>query len=247
MKYMGSKAKTADDIVSIMMQDMTPQTAFVDAFCGGCHVVGKVPGSFRRIANDKNNYLVAMWSMLVNSKLEFPRIITKSSYDFYRNIFNAGGFRSDKITSDDAMIGWIGFMASFNGRFFDGGYSGHAVRTKTGVRNYIAEQINNTTAQIDSLRGVEWIAGDYSDFIIPEHSLVYCDIPYKDTKQYSVSKNFDYGRFYDWCRAMKGEGHIVYVSEYTMPEDFTCVWEKPVKVTMNQLNTHNKVERLYKL
>lgn len=244
---MGSKAKIADEIVSIMMQDMTPQTAFVDAFCGGCHVVGKVPRVFKRIANDKNNYLVTMWSMLVNLKLEFPRIITKSNYDFYRNIFNKRGFGSNKITSDDAMIGWIGFMGSFNGRFFDGGYSGHAVHTKTGVRDYITEQINNTTAQIDSLRDVEWMTGDYSDLILPEHSLIYCDIPYKDTKQYSVSKKFDYRRFYDWCRAMKSKGHIVYVSEYVMPEDFTCVWEKTIKVTMNQLKTHQKVERLFKL
>lgn len=243
MKYMGSKRRIVNDILPIMMKDMNENTAFVDVFCGGCHVVEKVPGCYRRIANDKNNYLITMWSMLVNTGLEFPHTITKETYSHYRSIFNARGFGREKITSDDAMIGWIGFMGSFNGRFFDGGYSGHSV----GGRDYISEQIRNTTAQIENLKGVEWNVGDYSELNIPSNSLVYCDIPYKNTKQYSISKDFDYERFYDWCREIKGQGHIVYVSEYWMPDDFTCVWEKPIKTTMNQKKTLNAIEKLYTL
>jgi DNA adenine methylase len=41
------------------------------------------------------------------------------------------------------MIGWIGWMGSANGRFFDGGYSGKS-NTKIGtVRDYIKEAISN--------------------------------------------------------------------------------------------------------
>ena len=141
------------------------------------------------------------------------------------------------------MIGWIGFMGSFNGRFFDGGYSGHSV----GKRDYISEQIRNTKTQIENLKGVEWNVGDYSELNIPPKSLIYCDIPYKNTKQYSISKFFDYERFYSWCRDMKNQGHTIYVSEYWMPEDFTCVWHKSVKNTMNQTKTKQTIEKLYKL
>lgn len=247
MIYMGSKRRIVNDILPIMMRDMNDNTAFVDVFCGGCHIIEKVPSIYRRIANDKNNYLVTMWSMLVNGVIDFPKTITKESYSFYRNIFNKRGFGNSKITSDDAMIGWIGFMGSYNGRFFDGGYSGHSVKVNTGVRDYISEQINNTTAQIDNLKGVEWNVGDYSELNIPPNSLIYCDIPYKNTKQYAISKDFDYERFYSWCRDMKNQGHTVYVSEYWMPEDFSCVWEKSVKTAMNQTKTKDAVERLYKL
>lgn len=247
MKYMGSKRRIVNDILPIMIKDMNKNTAFVDAFCGGCHIIEKVPSQYRRIANDKNNYLVSMWSMLVNTRLEFPKIISKESYSFYRSIFNKRGFGSNKITSDDAMIGWIGFMGSYNGRFYDGGYSGHSVKGKTGVRDYISEQIQNTLAQFESLRGVEWSCCDYSELIIPANSLIYCDIPYKGTKQYAISKDFDYERFYNWCRDMKSKGHIVFVSEYWMPDDFICVWEKRVKTTMNQTKTINAIEKLFKL
>lgn len=247
MKYMGSKSRIVSEILPIMLKEMDKDTCFVDMFCGGCHVIERVPNNLRRIANDKNNYLISMWSFLVNTKLEFPETITKESYSFYRNIFNKRGFGNNKTTSDDAMIGWIGFMGSFNGRFFDGGYSGHHVKAGTGFRNYIAEQIRNTKSQIENLKGVEWNVGDYSELHIPPKSLIYCDIPYKNTKQYSISKDFDYERFYSWCRKMKNQGHTIYVSEYWMPEDFTCVWEKSVKNTMNQTKTKQTIERLYKL
>lgn len=243
MKYMGSKRRIVKDILPIMLRDLKQDMAFVDIFCGGCHVIEKVPNYYRRIANDKNNYLVTMWSMLVNGVIDFPRTITKEKYSFYRNIFNERGFGNDKITSDDAMIGWIGFMGSFNGRFYDGGYSGHSV----GTRDYISEQIRNTESQIDNLKGIEWNVGDYTELKIPDNSLIYCDIPYKNTKQYSISMNFDYKRFYDWCREMKSKGHVVYISEYWMPDDFTCVWQKEVKTTMNQTKTLNAIEKLYKL
>lgn len=240
---MGSKRRIVDDILPIMMGDMNTGTAFVDAFCGGCHVIEKVPKIYRRIANDKNNYLITMWSMLVNGVIEFPEVITKEKYSFYRTIFKNRGFGDNKITSDDAMIGWIGFMGSFNGRFYDGGYSGHCV----GKRNYIQEQIRNTKSQIANLQGVEWNVGDYSEISLPPKSLIYCDIPYKNTKQYLISKNFDYSRFYDWCRNMKSDGHVVYVSEYWMPDDFECVWQKSVKTTMNQKTTISSIEKLFKL
>lgn len=102
-------------------------------------------------------------------------------------------------------------MASYNGRFFDGGYSGHNVKIKNNgkTRDYISENINNTLEQVPLLKNIEWHYGDYSELNIPEHSLIYCDIPYKDTKQYSTSKNFDYNRFYDWCRLMSRKGHRV--------------------------------------
>lgn len=47
---------------------------------------------------------------------------------------------------------------------------------------------------------------------------------------------------------MTNKGHKVYVSEYNMPSDFKCVWEKEHKVQINKdSNNQVAVERLYTL
>lgn len=90
-------------------------------------------------------------------------------------------------------------MASFNGRFFDGGYSGHNVVGKNGkARDYIREQIENTMRDVPLLKGVEFYSGSYDELVIPDRSIVYCDIPYKATKsmmyqRISITKASIYG------------------------------------------------------
>ena len=125
MNYMGSKSKIAYDILPIMLSGMKEGDAFVDAFCGGCNVIDKVPPMIRRIANDKNKYLIAMFASLTRYEWEPPMHIDKETYDRCREYFNTHRFDDDEISPCDAELGWCGFMASRNGRFFDGGYSGH--------------------------------------------------------------------------------------------------------------------------
>jgi len=59
---------------------------------------------------------------------------------------------------------------------------------------------------------------------------------------------FDHEKFYTWCREKAAEGHQVFVSEYYMPDDFTCVWEKEVTMKLaKQSNTDTRVEKLFTL
>lgn len=245
MKYMGSKNRIAKDIIPILVDVMGKEkiTTFVDAFCGGCSIIENIPQKYNRIANDNNKYLIAMLSHLIEKKDIYPKYIDKELYSKARDCFH-----EKNNLYDDDMVGWIGFMASYNGRFFDGGYSGHNVKIKNNkTRDYITENINNTLEQVPLLKDIEWHYGDYRDLNISEHSLVYCDIPYKGTKQYSTSKDFDYDAFYMWCRLMKEKGHIVFVSEYDMPNDFKCVWQKEITNTMHQTKTKKPVEKLFTL
>ena len=183
-----------------------------------------------------------MWKSLTNGK-EFPKHIDKTFYDKVRDC--SYGRNNDY---EDDLVGWVGFMASFNGRFFDGGYSGHNALLKSGKqRDYITENINNTLKQVEKLKNVEWYSGDYYNCTLPENSLIYCDPPYQGTKQYSTSKNFDYEMFYNWCRAMKEDGHTVFVSEYNMPSDFKCIWQKEVTNAMNLTSTKKPTEKLFTL
>lgn len=100
-------------------------------------------------------------------------------------------------------------------------------------------------SQIDNLKDIQWHSEDYANLIIPNNSIVYCDIPYQGTKQYEISKNFDYVIFWEWCRQKVNEGHKVFVSEYYAPNDFVCIWEHELKTSINQTITKKAVERLF--
>lgn len=241
MKYLGNKQRIVKDILPIMLSRYNGDT-FVDIFCGSCSVIENVPSTYVRIANDKQKYLIEMWKSLISGK-DFPHRIEKELYVKVRDCYHGGN-----NDYDDDLIGWVGFMASFNGRFFDGGYSGHNSKLKNGKeRDYISENIKNTLNQIKNLNGIIWHHGEYYDCPIPNNSLIYCDPPYCGTKQYLTSKNFDYNRFYDWCRKMKEDGHTIFVSEYNMPSDFECIWQKRITNSINPTITMKPIEKLFTL
>lgn len=79
--------------------------------------------------------------------------------------------------------------------------------------------------------------GDYRDVDIPQDSVIYCDPPYFDTKDYQVE--FDHEAFYQWCEK---QTQLVLISEYWMPEDrFTCIAEFPRLSTLSATNNSLRV------
>ena len=239
MKYMGSKNRIAKDILPIILKDRSKNQWFVDIFAGGCNITDKVEGN--RIANDKNKYLIEMFKGLQENR-ERPIHIDRDLYNVARDVYSGKENSFNHIMEmDDFMIGWIGWMGSYNGRFFDGGYSGHDVNG----RDYISEQIRNTEKQIPLLEGVKFFSKEYYEFDFKEECIIYADPPYENTKQYSTSKNFDHNTFWQWCRNMAEDGHKLYISEYNAPEDFTSIWEKKVTNSMNTKNTYKPTEKLF--
>lgn len=236
---MGSKSRIAKDIEPILTKCLTKNRYYIEPFAGGMNMICNINHP-KRLASDRNNYLIAMWRYLC-AGFEFPKTISKELYSEYRTKFNQRGFNGLGDTFEEAVIGWIGFMGSFNGRFYDGGYSGHDVNG----RDYIGEQIRNTLSQVDKLQGVEFWCGSYDSYGMPKKSVIYCDIPYKGTKQYSTSKDFNHDAFYSWCRQTTREGNDVLISEYQAPEDFVCVWQKQVVNAMNTKNTYKPTEKLF--
>lgn len=176
---------------------------FVEPFCGGCNVTAKVSGN--RIANDYNEYLIAMFVGLLSGE-NYPEQIERELYNGVR--------------------GWVGFMASYRGKFF-GGYSGTYVRSNGRCVDRISEAVRGIAKQIPNLQGVEFRSGDYKNLLIPDESIIYCDPPYMGTTGYSDGINHD--EFWQWCRERVYDGHKVYVSEYQAPDDFITIWEKPIQ------------------
>lgn len=238
---MGSKNRIAKYLIPILTKELTKDRWYVEPFAGGMNMIDKINHG-KRLANDYNNYLIAMWRFLVKKPgFQFPTVIPKELYDTYREMYRIMGIGGNGDTEDEAMIGWIGFMGSFNGRFFDGGYSGHNVKG----RDYIKEQIRNTLQQAKKMDGVKFAQSSYEELDIPANSVIYCDPPYRKTTGYESSKGFDHNKFWDWCRKKAEEGHSVFVSEYAAPADFTCIWEKEVTNTMGTSNTYKPTERLF--
>ena len=141
-------------------------------------------------------------------------------------------------------------MASANGRFFEGGFSGTS-NTKSGaVRDYISESISNIKKQADLLQSIQFQCCTYDKTAIPTESIIYCDPPYKGTKKYS-GEPISHDHFYQWCRTQRNNGHTVFVSEYEMPSDFKCVWQKEIKSSLSANGvtggSKNSIERLFTL
>lgn len=74
---------------------------------------------------------------------------------------------------------------------------------------------------------ISFLNKSYDNIEIKKNSIVYCDIPYKDTDSYLL--DFDYEKFYSWCKKQK---ELVIISEYSMPEDkFICI-DKIEKISL---------------
>lgn len=239
MKYMGSKSRIIDSIAPIIQAyvDASEMRYYYEPFCGGCNVIDHIRAS-ERYAADNQKYLIALYQNL-DKVNDLPAFVTKDHYDAVRNCYHSGSGRFE-----DWYIGAIGFLASYNGRFFDGGYAGLA-QTKVGTeRNYYVEAVQNLKRQIPRLSGVNFQCLDYRETKELSGVVIYCDPPYVGTKKYGSSKEFDHDVFWDWCRE-KSKKNIVIVSEHKAPDDFDCIWETTIKRTIDNNKRIDVKERLF--
>lgn len=239
MKYMGSKSKVANQLVAVIQPyiDKFRPWAYIEPFCGGCNVIDKIVAS-KRIAHDKQPYLIALLKNLDRID-ELPEFIEREHYEDVRRAYN-----DNTGEYEDWYIGAIGFLSSYNGRFFDGGYAGKIVTREGNERNYYQEALRNLHKQKPHLEGVQFVCSDYS-LLNTQRAVIYCDPPYEDTKNYMADRRFDYEKFWNWVRKASTE-NIVLVSSNNAPEDFRCIWEQKVCRTMKSSGAVKEdVEKLY--
>lgn len=241
---MGSKSRIAKHIVPIIQRyiDENSIECYIEPFCGGLNVIDKIKCEYK-IASDNNEFLIELFKHR-NELNTLPNIVTKEHYSECRQAY----YNMDFLKYPQWYIGAIGFLASYSGRFYDGGFNGQGFLDGRTRRNYYDEAKRNLLAQINSLDNIEFICGDYEKLYHDDiyDCLIYCDIPYKGTKQYSTSLNFDYDRFWNWAEKMSKK-NIVLVSEYQAPNNFECIWKKDLLKTMNHCNKVQSVERLFKI
>lgn len=103
-----------------------------------------------------------------------------------------------------------------------------------------------------AMRGdVTFTCLDYRDVEIPLGSVIYADPPYAGTTPYKGVEPFDSAAFWVYMRRLASEGHTVFVSECTAPDDIECVWEKEYGGGMKNsgitASKIKRIERLYRL
>ena len=144
------------------------------------------------------------------------------------------------------LTGFIGFTLSFGGKWF-GGYRRDKAGTKgCPVNEYTQTQRAKKSAikQSKLLQGVRLVCSTYDNLEIPEKSIIYCDPPYQGTTSYK--DGFSHEAFWQWCRDKSKEGHKVYISEYSAPDDFECIWEMDVSSNLSKTkNSKKATEKLF--
>lgn len=93
--------------------------------------------------------------------------------------------------------------------------------------------------RLSKLWSVTFISMSYEEVEIPNNAIVYCDPPYKWTATYAEWW-FNHDKFRDYIRKLS-KTNKVFVSEYTAPNDFKCIYEFSQKsgLAWRWLQSHN--------
>lgn len=241
MKYMGSKARHAKEILKAITGEVgnSKYQLWGEPFVGGCNMIDKVTGFDRKIGIDKNLHLIEMWKAVTTGWI-LPWGVTEDEYQQLKK-------KSDTnfTCMESPLIAFVGIGCSYSGKWF-GGYA-RGNDNKGNPRNYCKESADNVNKQKFNLLDVEFYGEDYTfmdNLLNGQKAIIYCDPPYWNTTKYN--HNFDHVNFWNWCRKMSDKGHKVFVSEYNAPEDWKCIWQKVVNNSLTkETGSKQGVEKLF--
>ena len=230
MQYMGGKTRIAKQLATIINKNITEDTIFYSLFCGACSVESLINCN-KKVCNDSHEYLIELLKACQNNFV-VPEIVTKEEYEYAK---------SNK-DENKALTGFIGFACGFGGKWF-GGYA----KNNSGT-NYAKQSKNSLEKKMKNLQKetTTFLNLSYEDVEVKDNSVVYCDPPYANTTSYYNSNKFDHNLFWKYMRTLS-EKNLVFISEINAPEDFVCVWQKPLKrnLDVNKNNNFNSTEKLF--
>lgn len=242
MVYKGSKARLLPKILPVIqgMIDLKRPSMYIEPFVGGANVITEVRHEKRHGSDINRNLIDFLMYAKVDPSLSWcPDTVSAETYRKVREDFKRAGAQ---LYSRRMHLA-VGWLASYGGRFFDGGYAGE---TKGNRKPRYIECKENMKRHAPRLEDVNLGVCDFVSYDpdVYSNALFYCDPPYRDTVGYGVDFPFD--RFYDWCRKM-ARNNWVLVSEFKMPDDFKVVLEIPRKVTLdsNRVKAKSVKERLF--
>lgn len=191
-----------------------------------------------RIGCDIHKQLIALLQHAQEHEEDLPERILEEEYKVVQN---------NKENYPDWYLGLVGFCASFGAKYF-GGYARDSKSDNSG--KWSAGAIKNLKKQLPQIKDVKFRNIRFQDLPLDKIKsyVIYCDIPYRGTTKYKT-ETFPYEEFYEWVKAAS-INNIVLVSEYSMPDEFTCIWSKETKTLLDSNkskddNGNIRVEKLF--
>lgn len=229
MKYMGSKNRIAKHILPLILHSRQSDQYYVEPFVGGANMIDKVTGP--RIAGELNFYVASLLKELQNGWLPAKNVTEQQWFHVKEN----------KDQYPPHFVGYCGICLSFGSVWFC-----TFARDAKGNRNYAEEAYRNLSKQAPKLKGIEIYCADYRQLYIPDNSIIYCDPPYEGTDKYRGFEQIDHKRFWMWCRLMISKNHLVFISEFTAPEDFIEIWRMEISSAIAEKALgKNVIEKLF--
>lgn len=222
MKYMGSKSRFAKYLLPIILKDRKPNQWYIEPFVGGANMIDKVEGN--RVGNDIDHHLIEALKLIQTNPKSLPDLLTE---DIYKHM------KDNPSLYDAGLYGFVGFSMAFGSKWY-GTYRRDVAGTKgclDNMRTQSRRSKESAIKQSKKIQGVKFTCMSYLQLEFPADSIIYCDPPYEGTTKYK--NDFDHDKFWQWCRILTAIGHEVFISEYNAPDDFDCIWEKEITVTLN--------------
>jgi DNA adenine methylase len=235
---MGGKSRVAKQLSEVMLSASTNRVRYVEPFVGGGAVASKMGNHFKEaLYGDAHQDLMLMWQAVLETDWLPPLLVTEAEYKELRH------------AEPSALRGFVGMGGSFGGKWF-GGYAKGGFTSKGEPRNHQAESARAVLKVSEGMRAqaeTRAVWGSYTDITPYGNEVIYCDPPYADSTGYSTG-DFDSGRFWDTIREWSELGAQVFVSEYSAPDDFECLWSKDliVQVKRGDSQRHSNTEKLFR-
>jgi len=230
MRYVGGKFRQAKHVCFELKRRKKLRTRYIEPMMGGGAVFAKAAPLFKEaIGADVVEDLMLFW-MAVRDGWTPPIEVSK---DDYERLLNEG---------PSALRGWVGFVASYNGRWW-GGYG-----PKAAGRDYLAESYRSTMKKAAGMTHADFVCCPYWEHEVDANTAVYCDPPYEHTTGNNHSgrktpegssdgiygtEHFDHARFWVVMEEWVQKGALVLVHEYDAPEGWERVCTTGRVETMN--------------
>lgn len=239
MVYQGSKNRISKFLVPIIQKyiDDNNIKTYIEPMVGGANIIDKIVCE-NKVGGDINSELIALLQYIQTDN-EISIAPEMCTFEHYTDVRENRRLHTNKYSMKYTAL--IGYCASYGGRYFDGGYG----RDSKGGRSIYNERVRNLKEQAPHLKDITFMCCDYKKFADCKDCLFYFDQPYKGTKQYSI-QNINYDEFYDFLRQLS-KNNIVLVSEYNMPNDFKCIWqrERNVQQKSDRVAAEKATEKLF--
>lgn len=246
--YMGSKNRIAKEIIELLPSAET----FVDLFCGGCAMTHAaiLSGKYNNfVINDIDWMPTQLFLDAIDGKyLNHYKWVSREDFfaekdknPFVKYIYSFGNngktylFNSDNEREKSQIFESV----------VEDVDSIEEKRKTSGNRLQNIERINRLNGLVSLqpyLRKITRYNKDYRLVDIPANSVVYCDIPYRETATYN-GQTFNYQEFYDWAAGMDN----LFISEKNIDDErFMKIWEKDRKTGFSPQKNITINEKLYK-